>query len=297
VGEIGRELGAPDTGISRRDLHRILVEAVGREAIEAGARCVGFVQDEDGVTARFESGREERGDVLVGADGARSAIRAQVHGAKEPRYAGYTQWQALADAEAAGDLLPAGVERVVFGRGARAVLHHVGRGELFWAGAVHGPVGGGELGAEPKVALIERFARWQDPIAAAVEATPAERIVGLDIFDRDPVGAWVQGRVALLGDAAHLMTTNLSQGCCQALEDAVVLARCLESEDGVAESLRIYEGRRAPRTTPLVKRSRRVSAFSGWKNPLACAARDRVLARMLSGPGLRDHRKLVAEAP
>jgi 2-polyprenyl-6-methoxyphenol hydroxylase-like FAD-dependent oxidoreductase len=292
VGEIARENGVIDVGVSRQDLQALLVEAVGRERIRLGAECTGFEQDAHGVRLKFADGSEERGSMLIAADGLRSAIRAQIHGAQEPRYAGYTQWQSLVPAE--GFALPPGHERVLFGPGARAVLHHVGGGRLFWAVAVYGEQDGPEARAG-KDALLMRFAGWQDPVAAAIAATPEERIARLQIYDRKPISSWGVGRVTLLGDAAHPMTTNLSQGACQALEDAAALGHCLHREQDLIAVLRAYERGRIKRTSEIVRRSRQIARVGSWRRPLACALRDRMTAFALAGPVLKDHRRFVAE--
>lgn len=294
VGELASEHGVPDLGVNRRDLHRMLAESLADGTVELGRELREFSEDGDGVVARFADGSEERASALVGADGLRSRVRAALLGEQAPRFAGYTQWQTtLPDP---GDLLPGGTEQVIFGPASRAILHHVGGGELFWAGVVYGPEGAAVDQREGrKQRLLEHFLDWKSAISAAIAATPEERIVGLDIYDRPPAKSWGRGRVTVLGDAAHAMTTNLSQGGCQALEDAVVLSHCLRDGGDVPGALRAYEQRRIPRTTALVKRSRRVSEVGAWRRPAACAARSRVLSKVLSGPGLNDHKKFVAE--
>src|SRR5262249_20193593 len=138
IEEVATAHGTQDVGIGRGDLEQVLIEAQTGE-VRTGMRCTGFEQDGTGVTARFEDGTEERGALLVGADGIRSTLREQLLGPAAPRYAGYAQVQALVDGKA--NLLPDGIERVVFGRGRRAVMHPVGGGALFWAAAVYEPEG------------------------------------------------------------------------------------------------------------------------------------------------------------
>lgn len=292
LADLAREHGVPDVGITRGELQQLLVDAQDEGSVQAGVTCLGFEQDDGGVVVRLTDGREERGDLLVGADGLRSTVRAQLHGDRPPRYAGYAQLQALADG--GPELLPLGIERIVFGRGNRAVLHHVGGDRLFWAGAVYGPEGSLGKGQPRKEMLLERFRGWEHPVEAAIERTPEETIVGFDIYDRPPLERWGEGRVTLLGDAAHPMTTNLSQGGCQAIEDGVVLARCLREHDDVRSALRAYESARIPRTSALVKRSHRIAQMGGIKNPVASAARDRIFGFALGRVALKEHRKFVA---
>jgi 2-polyprenyl-6-methoxyphenol hydroxylase-like FAD-dependent oxidoreductase len=292
---IGREHGLQDVGITRGELQEVLVEAQDEASVHSGAQCVAFEQDRTGVTVRFSDGREERGDMLVGADGLRSTVRAQLHGEQPLRYARYAQVQSLADR--GPDLLPRGTERILFGRGNRAVLHHVGSSRLFWAAAVYVPEGylaGVEARRE---FLLERFRGWERPIEEAIESTAESMIVGFDIYDRPPLERWGDGRVTLLGDAAHPMTTNLSQGGCQALEDSVVLARLVRDADDLPAALRAYESARRPRTAALVKRSHRIARAGGLRNPIAAAVRDRIFGFGLGGPALKEHRRFVADAP
>jgi 2-polyprenyl-6-methoxyphenol hydroxylase-like FAD-dependent oxidoreductase len=142
--------------------------------------------------------------------------------------------------------------------------------------------------------LLERFADWPAPFAQAVEGTPEEDITGLAVFDRKPVKSWGSGRVTLLGDAAHPMTTNTSQGGNQAIEDAVVLAGCLEREPDVAKALRKYEERRIARTTKLVKRSHQAANMNAWRDPVRIRFRDVLFSNVLPRVGLSDLRKDVA---
>jgi 2-polyprenyl-6-methoxyphenol hydroxylase-like FAD-dependent oxidoreductase len=294
VGEIAREHGVRDVGVSRQDLQALLVEAVGPDRIRLGARCTGFEQDGEEVRLRFADGGEERGSLLIAADGLRSTIRAQLHGASAPRYAGYTQWQSLVPDE--GYALPQHAERVLFGPASRAILHRVGGERLFWAAVLYSKEDG-PVSRAGRDTLLERFAGWQEPLTQAIAATPPQSIARLQIYDREPLSSWGVGRVTLLGDAAHPMTTNLSQGACQVLEDAAALARCLRASEDTVAALRSYEQLRIRRTTPVVKQSARIARVGAVRNPLACAVRNRMTALTLGGPVLKAHRRFVAQEP
>jgi 2-polyprenyl-6-methoxyphenol hydroxylase-like FAD-dependent oxidoreductase len=293
IAELARRAGGYDVGISRQDLMSLLYGTVDAATVTSGAKVVGFVEREDGVTVQLADGRELEGDVLIGADGLRSTVRAKLLGPDEPDYAGYVQWQTLIPD--ASKLLPPGVERITFGRGARAVMHHVGGDRLFWACVLYCPAD--QAGRQPgrKAMLLERFAGWPHPIEAAIEATPEEQIVGLPIFDRKPVTTWGHGRMTLLGDAAHAMTTNTSQGGNQAIEDGVLLGRILGRERSPVAALREYEGRRIARTTPLVKNSRWISDWNAWRDPVRVGFRDRFFSIGLPRKGMSDLSRAVCE--
>src|ERR1700733_2950002 len=293
IAELARRAGGYDVGISRQDLMSLLYGTVDAATVTSGAKVVGFVEREDGVTVQLADGRALAGDVLIGADGLRSTVRAKLLGTDEPNYAGYVQWQTLIPD--ASKLLPPGVERITFGRGARAVMHHVGGDRLFWACVLYCPAD--QAGRQPgrKAMLLERFAGWPHPIEAAIEATPEEQIVGLPIFDRKPVTTWGHGRMTLLGAAPHPMTTNTSQGGNQAIEDGVLLARMLSRESSPVTALRAYERRRIERTTPLAKNSRWISNVNAWRDPVRFGVRDRFFSIGLPRKGLSDLRQAVCE--
>ena len=121
------------------------------------------------------------------------------------------------------------------------------------------------------------FGTWHDPIPAILETADAAAILRNDIYDRDPLDRWGSGRITLLGDAAHPMTPNLGQGACQAIEDALVLARCLAGGSDAGASLRRYESDRVSRTASIVNASRRVGRIGQVESPIICRLRDGLL--------------------
>jgi 2-polyprenyl-6-methoxyphenol hydroxylase-like FAD-dependent oxidoreductase len=202
-------------------------------------------------------------------------------------------------AEPEEELLPCGRGFESWGRGARFGCTHIGRGRIYWFATANAPagVGDGPLGgpAGPKAKLLRHFGDWHDPIRELIETTEEGAILRTDIYDRAPLGEiWGEGAVTLLGDAAHPMTPNLGQGACQAMEDAVVLARCLaERNVSTADALRRYERLRAARVAMLVRRSRRVGIVGQVANPLLCRLRDRALALIPPRAQLRQLEEVV----
>jgi 2-polyprenyl-6-methoxyphenol hydroxylase-like FAD-dependent oxidoreductase len=294
VDEVASEAGALNIGIARSDLQRLLFEAAEEDAVVPGAELVEYEAADAAVVARFEGGREERGDVLVGADGSRSTVRRQLLGGNGPDYAGYVQWQTVID-DPEG-LLPDGVERITFGPGSRAVMHAVGGRRMFWACVLYCPES--EAGSPPgrKQRLLDAFGDWPPPIATAIERTPEEQITGLPIYERTPGEKWGEGRITLLGDAAHAMTTNTSQGGNMAIEDGLVLARHLkEGAEDPQAALREYERVRYARTTPLVKQSHFFAQMNAWKHPVRIRFRDRLFSVVVPRKGLNDLRAAVRE--
>jgi 2-polyprenyl-6-methoxyphenol hydroxylase-like FAD-dependent oxidoreductase len=267
--DLERELGVLCIVMHRAELLEALVGALGRERIRTGARCQRFVEEPDGVTAEFADGRRARGDVLVGADGLHSVVRAQIHGAAPPAYAGYTAWRAVVtfdrDAVSASES---------WGDGARFGMVPMSGGRVYWFATETAPEGGRH--ADEQAHLSRLFRGWHHPIEALIRSTEPGAILRNDIYDRPVLRTWGRGRVTLLGDAAHPMTPNLGQGACQALEDAIVLARSLAAGSPL-RALRSYEAQRIRRANLMVTRSRHVGAIGQWANPLAVRARNALL--------------------
>jgi len=245
--------GELSLGIRRPAFHRFLVNSVGEQRVQLGAKLVRFEQDEGGVTAHFADGRSARGDVLIGTDGLRSTVRAQLLGESEPRYAGYCARQGVVETETAKEALM----HTVLGRGECWRSYPVGRWWVYWTAGTNEEAGGKESGAEVKRKVLERFRGWPEPIEALVEATDESNTFYADTYDRDPVERWGEGRVTLLGDAAHPMTWNRGQGAGQGIEGALLLARALARGDDPAAALREWEAERIPRTAKIVRAARR----------------------------------------
>ncbi len=295
--ELSKRVGADTSGVHRADLQEVLLREAGEAGavVRTGKELAGFEQAGDVVRASFADGTEESGAVLVGADGLRSRVRASLFGDERPRYAGYTAWRGVAVPE--GDLVPVGGGFESWGRGRRFGCAHVGGGRVYWFATMNAPEGGNDGPAGPRAALLGTFRGWHEPVEALIQSTDEDAILRTDIYDRDPLGeTWGEGRVTLLGDAAHPMTPNLGQGACQAIEDAVVLARCLgesgEAGDTIG-TLRRYEALRSGRTAAIIRRSRRVGTVGQLESPLLCWLRDRALKIVPAETQLRQIQDVV----
>ena len=299
AGELEKKIGTPSVAVHRADLQALLMRDAGGP-LRLGAEVEGFGQDEGGVTVSLAGGGEERADLLVGADGLRSRVRASLFGPARPRYAGYTAWRAVA--EPGEELLPWGTGFESWGLGARFGCAHIGGGRIYWFATANAPEGGrdGPIGSPtgPKATLLRRFGDWHSPITGLIGTAREDAILRTDIYDREPLGErWGRGRVTLLGDAAHPMTPDLGQGAAQAMEDAVALARCLQESGATAEALRRYERLRSARAAMVVRRSRRVGRVGQLESPLLCLLRDRALAMTPPKAQLRQLEEVMGYEP
>ncbi|WP_224249887.1 FAD-dependent monooxygenase [Hyalangium gracile] len=284
VGEMAQELGAPMIAIHRARLQEVLQEALGSESLTLGLKVVGFREEPEGIVVRISDGSEVRGALLVGADGLRSTVRSQLLNDGEPRFAGYTSWRGVCEVPG---LAEPSITSESWGHGLRFGVVPLGEGRTYWFATANVPAGGIDA-PDAHGELLSRFSGWHEPIRALIENTPAAAIVRTDIHDRAPVQHWARGRVVLIGDAAHPMTPNMGQGGGQAVEDAVVLARCLATEKDLPAALSRYEALRIPRANDFVSRSRKLGAIGQWENAVACWIRDR-LFRLVPESSMRTN--------
>jgi 2-polyprenyl-6-methoxyphenol hydroxylase-like FAD-dependent oxidoreductase len=284
----------------RADLIEALERELGSGVIRCGAGCTGFEQDAHGVTITLEGGERVKGDLLVGADGIKSVVRRTLGRPSELRYAGYTAWRGVVRLDRSGLPSDGSFWGLYIGRGAQVGIVPVSGGRVYWFATANVPAGerSGPNGHHGD--LAKALEGWAEPIHRIIRATPEEAVLRNDIFDLEPIRDWSEGRVTLLGDAAHATTPNMGQGACMALEDAVVLARSLSEASDIPEGLRRYAARRAPRTNRVVSQSRSIGRVLQLQNPLLCWLRDRALsmvpierqlesfAWLLEYDGLRD---------
>lgn len=276
--------GAPYLVAHRADLHSALrgaVQAAGARVV-LGRRVTGYAARPEGAALHFEADAARSGALVIGADGIRSALREQLNGPEVPVFSGRVAWRGLVPAAA----LPSGAAPVVTvwaGPGRHVVTYPVRRGELVNFVAVEEraewTAEGWSVPGEP-ARLRAAFAGWSEPVTTLLGAVRETFVWGL--FQREAQIRWVNGCVALIGDAAHPMLPFLAQGAAMALEDVAVLAGQVaqareapeETRPGaLAASLLGYERLRWPRVRRVVERSEENGRlFHRRAGPLATAA-------------------------
>jgi 2-polyprenyl-6-methoxyphenol hydroxylase-like FAD-dependent oxidoreductase len=258
-----RHHGLSLAAIHRRDLIDALVKAVPKDALRTGAEVTEV--REDGFV-RFTGG-ELRADLVVAADGIRSRLRPSP---QEPVYSGSTAFRGVAHR-------PGTPLSTSWDRGTEiGVLPLAGGDVYWWISYVAEP---GVRPPDVKAYLKQHFGDWHDPIPALIDATPPEAVLHHDLYHLGtPLETYVRGRIALLGDAAHAMPPFLGQGGCQALEDAVVLAHAVSTEDTVEKALDSYDRERRPRSQKVAHGSVRAGKIGPQlTNPAAVALRKALL--------------------
>ena len=275
--------GAPSLVIHRADLLRLLLEAVALTpgiSIVTGMAVAGFAAGADGVSVALRRGllrQQITGDLLIGADGLRSAVRAapQEGGGDDLRFSGSFAWRALVEAERLPASLRTAETALWLGPKLHLVHYPMRQGALvnvvavLAGGAPAAPVKD-EWNAPGEAAVIQAAFRQSAPAARAlIDAAENWRVWPL--YDRLPSPGWTQGRAALLGDAAHPMLPYLAQGAAQAIEDAVALAAALRGNGDTAAALITYARERQARTTEMVRQARKQGRIYHLSGPAALA--------------------------
>lgn len=245
-----RALGGALVCVDRGALVTALAGELRQGTVRTGAGVVGVRQSDAGVVVQLADGGTVEAAALVGADGFRSVVATELAGPLVQSYSGYAAWRSVADVR----LRPGGMWAQFVGG------HEIGwvtlpEGRTYWFATAVLPEAA-ELPGGDASYLRSMLARCPEPVQQLVDATDPGRLVRTDIVDRAMAPRWNEGRVAVMGDAAHPMRPHLGQGGCQAMEDAAVLAQCLVAAADPAEAFRRYAEVRMRRARLVTRLSR-----------------------------------------
>lgn len=270
----------PYAVIHRADLHKVLLDACEASPlvdIRTNHRVTGYSQDGATTTLHIDGNADVVGRALIGAEGLNSPIRSQMVGDGAPRISGHTTYRSVIPTEQMPEDL----------RWNAATL---------WAGPkchiVHYPLKGGKV-----YNLVVTYHRDVQEAIAGRPVTREEVMQGFEhiapraqqiiqhgdnwkmwvLCDRDPISNWVDGKVALLGDAAHPMLQYFAQGACMAMEDAVCLSHCFENFDSVETALQEYQQMRLVRTARVQMSSRLIGEYIYHPDDAQAAVRNAVM--------------------
>ena len=269
-------------------IHRAeLVDALA-SCLPAGTAHYGFdvtaVRDTGAhVEVTFANGHRDVADLVIGADGIHSKIRALLGDASPPRYAGYTCVRGIT-------AMPSGMQPGYlaewWGRGSRVGITTLRDRRVYWWATINASPNQRIDGLRGW--LSERFRGWADPVPELMATTPDGAFLQNDIVDRPPTRNWYRGRCLLIGDAAHPTTPNLGQGGCLAIEDAACLWQLFAQAMPLDEILPAFVTRRYARTTVINRDSSRLGRIGQWSGRTACWWRDAITRRILPVIGVQE---------
>ncbi|MEH7445002.1 FAD-dependent monooxygenase [Bacillus sp. JJ1122] len=264
--------------IYRPELQRILYKKLNSGTLELGKKLVRLEEKESYIETAFGDGSKFQGDFLIGADGAHSEVRNSLFESMTLRYSGISAFRGISYFDDPRFPVELGGGFEAWGHGKRFGYSHLGEGRIFWFAAINAPQGTLVHSRQRKKTAMELFKDWWQPIQAVIRSTEESDILTHDIFDRRPIKTWSKGIVTLLGDAAHPMLPNLGQGGAQAMEDAIVLARCLKKyPNDIRKACSKYEEIRIPRTTKIVHGSRLMGNIMQLEHTAAVVCRNMFL--------------------
>lgn len=281
-----RDFGFAMIALLRSSLYDLLLKALPPNTVLTDKHFERYQENADDVTAHFTDGTQATGSVLIGADGVRSAVRRQLLPQVQLRYSGQTSYRGVANMALQG--AQAHIAREAWGSPIRLGFVPIGFGQTYWYSTVQTPAGGTDADkASAKRQLLAWAQEFDDISRAIIENTPDQNIIRTDMYDLPPLPTWHNGRVVLLGDAAHATTPNLGQGGCQAIEDAFVIAEQLSqlsAQQAPQHAFAEYERIRKPKAELVVARSRQLGAMVhlhyGWQRALRNGLLRRIPASM-----------------
>ena len=281
--QVVERFGAPYYHLHRADLLGVLLAAAVDEPrieLRTGVKIEAAEDAGDEAVVHYRRG-SERADLIIGADGIHSNVRASLFGPADARFTGNVAWRATVPAERLPAGLVAPAATVWLGPGKHFVHYYLRGGTLVNCVCVVEKSGWEEESWTSRgdhAELAADFAGWHEDVCALVDAMDPETVFKWALFDRNPMPQWSRGRLTLLGDACHPTLPFMAQGAGMAIEDAQVLANCLAASDDVVRALARYETLRKARTARIQQGSRRngtifhLSGFAAW-------ARDRAMRR------------------
>ena len=258
LAEYEKKYGVHNIAIHRGELQKILANEIGYDNINLSKR-LSKIEKADLFKLTFEDNTTIEGKLVIGADGIKSAVRNQLFGEGILRNANQKCWRGICKIDLPQKYLNELNE--AWGKGKRFGFVNIGDKKVYWYALTNSK----NVKTE-QVNLTEMFKEFHNDILNIISATKKEQIIVSDIIDLKPIDKWQNENVCLIGDAAHATTPNLGQGACQAIEDAYVLGKLLDSGITIENTFKEYENARRKKAHMIVNTSWTVGKMAHIEN-------------------------------
>lgn len=240
--------------IHRAALQKILASFVPADKIVLSKKFKSYRQTDHSIVAEFEDGAETEADFLINAAGLKSNAREKIAPESRLRYSGQTCWRFVTNFELPGE------ESEMYeiwgkSKGLRAAYSKINEREIYAYITNYQPAGEPENKQTVRSDLLKLCADFPPIIKNLIESCDENAFIKTDLYDFKPISQWTDGKMALLGDAAHATTPNLGQGACQAIEDAFVIAEELSRTEEIGAAFKNYQSKRIEKATYITKAS------------------------------------------
>lgn len=263
--------GVQNIAIHRGKLQQVLMNQFGADGVILDRKLIALHKGDSGYISEFENGSSVTSEILVGADGLHSKVRSSLFPERSVRNAYQVCWRGIADFS-----LPEQYQNELneaWGLGDRFGFVQIEPNRVYWYALKSFKESYTEYSTDQLPIYFERYARI---VGEIIKKTPVEAIHTAVISDLKPISKWYSENVCLIGDAAHATTPNMGQGACQAIEDAYVLAACLQKFEP-PQAFANYQHLRLPKAHQVVNMSWTLGKLAHWKNPLAIQCRNQLM--------------------
>ncbi len=260
----------PTLTIHRHELHSILLSHLAGTGVRTGTDVYSIVNEVNGVSVTLSDGVAERYDLVIGCDGIDSAVREMVFGGGAKQYSGYVSWRFLARDLAGVDTTTI---KELWGRGKRFGIVPLNDSTIhcFASANTTDPARYKHISV---AGFKELFGEFDGEVQNLIATVKSEEAFMYNALEDVTIGQWHRGRVVLIGDAAHGMTPNMTQGASMAIEDAYTLAAKLDQHTEIDKALAAFYAARSERVRTIQKRSRLLGRIGQLEKPLLCSIRD-----------------------
>lgn len=291
-GKVAPRYGIGSYAIHRGRLQQALLSEIESSKVYLNKRLDRVEQTQSKVKVVFMDGSLAEADIVIGADGIKSAVRKSIFGDLPLRYSGQTCWRGMAKFALPDDKKGNSYEMWGPKKGLRFGFVPTAPDEVYFFTTFFTSEGGRDAGPNQEK-LIQLYAPFGALPKQIIEATPEENIIRSDIHDLAPIQQWWKSRVVLLGDAAHATTPNLGQGGCQAVEDAFVMAKCLKENSNHELAFAQFQSTRFVKANYVVNTSWQFGKMTNLGNPISRWLRNSAMRMMPESMAIKTLDKIL----